>query len=139
MRAVDGVPHAILSEGNPYAHLVLRGRNYPSIGSNYDEESVHEAIAHLESADINTGVLIDCSHGNCGGDYRRQADVARVALEHVKRGLAVRGVLIESHLRGGSVPAQGDIPDDISITDPCLSWEDTEAVILEWAETLRGL
>ena len=139
IRAIDGVHHVVISDGNPDAHLVMRGYNYPKYRSNYDEGSVSDAVEQLRAAHIDLGILIDCSHGNCGGDYRRQREVARTALAHIQRGLPVRGVLIESHLRGGRTSISDSTPDDVSITDPCLSWEHTEELIWEWVHTRCGV
>ena len=136
VRMIDNAPHVVISEGNPSAHLVLRGRNYPQAGANYDEDSVMSAADQLTSAGLSANLIIDCSHGNSEGDFRRQRHVADEALRHIQRGLPVSGVLIESHLRGGRVHESPDAPSDISITDPCLGWDDTERLIRIWAEAL---
>lgn len=136
IRVVEGSPHVVISDGNPHTHLVLRGRNYPQTRANYDAESVRAAARLLAEMKLNTGLLVDCSHGNSEGDYLRQMDVAKVVLEHIQQGISARGILIESHLRGGRVSESADAPNDISITDPCLGWGDTERLIRFWAEAL---
>ena len=136
IRIIDGVPHAVVSQGNPDTHLVLRGRNYPHYGSNYDTADIMQVVEQFDSFKLKSKILVDCSHGNCAGDFKRQADVARVVLGHIQQGLPIQGILLESHLRGGRGPIQDPLPADLSITDPCLSWEDTERLVKSWAEAL---
>ena len=136
IRIIEGTPHAVVSEGNPDTHVVLRGRNYPQYGSNYHLRDVTRVLEQLKSSKLQPKVLIDCSHGNCEGDFKRQADVAQVVLSHIQQGVPIQGILLESHLRGGRGPIQSPLPPDLSITDPCLGWEDTQTLIRSWAEAL---
>ena len=136
IRIIDGVPYAVISGGNPDTHLVLRGRNYPQYGSNYDATDIIQAVEQLDSYRLKPKILVDCSHGNCAGDFKRQVDVAHIVLEHIQQGLPVQGILLESHIRGGRGSIQTPLPSDLSITDPCLGWEDTERLVRSWAEAL---
>ena len=136
IRTVHGAPHAVISEGNPDVHLVLRGRNYPEYEPNYDSETIINAADQLADSGFSPKILVDCSHGNCEGELMRQIDVAHAVLGHIQRGLPVQGILIESHIRGGRGRIQPPLPADLSITDPCLGWEDTERLIKSWADAL---
>jgi 3-deoxy-7-phosphoheptulonate synthase len=136
IRIVNGEPLVVDSKGNVNTHVVLRGRNYPDLQANYDISSVRDLVEKLENAGLPTGFLIDCSHGNAMRDPLNQITAARSALEHRSRGLPVRGILIESHIRRGSAVIHPPIPDDISITDPCIGWEETRRLILEIRETI---
>jgi 3-deoxy-7-phosphoheptulonate synthase len=48
----------------------------------------------------------------------------------------VKGIMIESYLVDGAQKAGGNVYGQ-SITDPCLGWEKTEALIYEIAQTLQ--
>lgn len=115
-----GAPAIFETAGNPDCHLVLRGGRSP----NYDAASIDAARALLGRG----GVMVDCSHGNSRKVPERQPAIAREAIQHS----AVRGLMIESHLVGGSQPMGGDLVYGQSITDPCLDFEAT-------AELLRAL
>jgi len=85
--------------------------------------------------------VIDCSHGNSQKDYKNQPKVAAsVVGEILNNNKDVIGIMVESNLLGG----RQDLTDDpknlvygVSITDACLSWEETTAVLLKLAEAKR--
>jgi 3-deoxy-7-phosphoheptulonate synthase len=125
------------TKGNPYAHLVLRGGGGRT---NYDPDSIAQTRERLQRAGLaSSPVVVDCSHGNSNRDYRNQ----RLAFESVvAQRLAgercLKGVMLESYLREGKQPLrEGSTPaPDISITDACISWEETESLILSACERL---
>jgi 3-deoxy-7-phosphoheptulonate synthase len=76
--------------------------------------------------------MIDCSHANCAKQHERQLDVAREIARQVAGGSRrVFGAMIESHLNPGAqkfAPGRDDpaaLAYGVSITDPCLGWDDT--------------
>ena len=80
--------------------------------------------------------MIDCSHDNSGKDPARQGPVCREVLAQREAGqAAVLGLLIESHLFAGRQDwLQGrDLAYGVSITDACMGWEETEALLREIA------
>jgi len=135
--------HHVSTTGNPHAHLILRGGKN---GINYDPQSVALASHLLHERKIgHPMILVDASHDNCrngkGKDPSLQAHVVRTVLnakEHHVDGYGdVRGFMLESFLQHGSQkigPAMSQ--DGLSITDPCLSWEETERLIRETADTV---
>jgi 3-deoxy-7-phosphoheptulonate synthase len=117
---------ALYTRGNPLSHLVLRGsENTP----NYDPVSVEKAICTLKEHRLEPRLLIDCSHGNCGKDHRRQKIVFESVIEQAAENKAIAGLMLESHLLPGKQPL-GDDPSllsyGVSITDPCLGWDETD-------------
>jgi 3-deoxy-7-phosphoheptulonate synthase len=77
-------------------------------------------------------VLIDCSHGNSRKDYRLQPAVFRDVISNVapvESGLL--GVMLESHLVEGKQAVDDDLVYGKSITDGCIGWEETEALLRE--------
>ena len=88
-KAIDGIisaryPHHFLgidyngnachvtTKGNEYSHLILRGGKEP----NYYQKDMEEITDVLIKENINTAVIIDCSHGNSQKEYLKQVLVA---------------------------------------------------------------
>jgi 3-deoxy-7-phosphoheptulonate synthase len=110
-------------------------------GSNYSTEVVDDARQRLEAAGLPSRVIIDCSHANSGKDHRRQAVVWRDVVEQRLAGdKAIAGLMLESNLQPGSQPVKSDrgqLQYGVSITDGCIGWEETEALLLETHSRLQ--
>ena len=126
----EGAPALLETTGNPDAHLVLRGGSKP----NYDAASIDEAHKMLKARDINTGIVVDCSHGNSNKDHTQQAVVARQVCEQRQAGTLIAGLMIESHLVAGR--QDEPLVYGQSITDACLDWQTTAELLRELHETL---
>ncbi|AWH87267.1 3-deoxy-7-phosphoheptulonate synthase [Limnobaculum parvum] len=116
------------TNGNPYAHIILRGGNMP----NYHAADIAAACDNLRQFDLPEHLIVDFSHGNCQKLHRRQLDVCENICEQIKAGsMAVVGVMAESFLVEGTQKLQAGqaLTYGQSITDPCLSWGDTEKMI----------
>lgn len=129
----DGSTSIVKTTGNPHCHVVLRGgRN----GTNYEAPQVAEAAEKLRAAGLPDSLMIDCSHANSGKDPRRQPDVWRSILAQRASGTReIIGAMIESNLHFGSQPNPGtglaSLKYGVSITDACLDWESTAALLRE--------
>ncbi len=106
--------------------------------------TIAESVAHYRTELANVGlpatVMIDCSHGNSGKDYRRQPDVAANICRQVAGGdRTITGVMLESHLREGGQKHTDGTPliYGKSITDGCISWETTAPVLEALAQAVR--
>jgi len=124
------------TDGNPDAHLILRGGTQP----NYDSVSVKDAEQRMKSNGLSGRIIIDCSHANSGKDFRRQVPVARNVIDQIEQGnTSIMGLMLESHLQEGSQKTDCE-PDqlnpEISITDACIGWQETESFLREAAQTL---
>ncbi|MDD5698877.1 MAG: 3-deoxy-7-phosphoheptulonate synthase [Victivallaceae bacterium] len=124
------------TSGNSYGHIVLRGGSQP----NYAAEYIAFLKVALNKAKITSGIIVDCSHANSA----KQHDQQRIALHDVMAQLCdgedrIVGVMLESNLKPGNQKIViGEPPDpEISITDSCIGWEETEALILSADESLR--
>ncbi len=123
--------------GNEDCHIILRGGNDEP---NYDAASIARASAELEAASLSGNLMVDCSHANSRKQFKRQIEVGEDLADQVSAGnRAITGVMIESHLNEGrqdivvgEKPAFG-----ISVTDACLGWDDTEALLNTLAEAVR--
>ncbi|QKT06623.1 3-deoxy-7-phosphoheptulonate synthase [Gordonia sp. X0973] len=113
--------------GNEDCHIILRGG---TSGPNYDAESVASAAGVLAKAGLPARVMIDASHANSGKDHERQAVVAAEIGDLVARGVPISGVMLESFLvPGAQSPDGADLVYGQSVTDKCMGWEATEAVL----------
>ncbi|EMP55064.1 phospho-2-dehydro-3-deoxyheptonate aldolase [Marinobacter santoriniensis NKSG1] len=125
--SASGAPVMISTRGNPDTHLVLRGGRGIT---NYDADSIAQTVDELTSAGLSTSVMVDCSHDNARKQAERQIDIAREVMAQRRAGNDhIRGLMLESFLEPGR---QNDGPDLVygcSITDPCLGWSQTEALI----------
>lgn len=133
----QGVAAIVHTKGNPLGHLILRGSTQ---GPNYTSEHVKKVAKDLADAGLRSGLIIDCSHGNSQKDHTRQPMVARDVAAQIAAGeRAIIGVMLESHLKAGN---QKEAPLDQleygkSITDACIAFEDTAAVLTDLAAAVR--
>jgi 3-deoxy-7-phosphoheptulonate synthase len=85
--------------------------------------------------------MVDCSHGNSEKDHRRQPFVAASVCEQLREGSdRIFGVMLESHLVEGRqdyVPGCAALYGQ-SITDACMSIEQTEGVLEKLAQAAQG-
>lgn len=128
------------THGNAYAHMVLRGGlDRP----NYHVEDIYRAKKYLDAAKVsNPAIIVDASHDNCKidgvKDPRQQINVAHELLGALKLypdlRRYVKGFMFESFLKEGcqkpeKLTADTVDRDGLSITDPCISWEQTEQLL----------
>ncbi len=136
--SLEGRAMIVATTGNPHGHLVLRGSER---GPNYDEGNVRLAAEALERARLPTRMIVDCSHGNSGKDYRKQPQVAAsVAGQLVRGSRLIGGVMLESHLiEGRQEIANGfeGLRYGQSVTDACLGWEESVEVLYRLASAVR--
>lgn len=140
------LPHGgrhVRTEGNRSAHLILRGS---PAGPNYDPQSMARAAKLMRESkrDIrNPAIIVDASHGNCGNghgkDPKLQRHVVQTVLGARQNGVEgyelVRGFMVESFIVGGRQEISATMRrDGQSITDPCLSWDETESLLLQTAD-----
>jgi len=124
--------------GNDDCHIILRGGEQP----NYDAASVGQALQQLRDAGLPEKLMVDFSHANSHKDYRNQPKVANNIAAQIAGGeQGICGVMIESHLVEGNQNGEGISKDKLtygqSITDACISWEDTDTVLRELADAVK--
>ena len=122
--------------GNEDCHIILRGGKHP----NYDMFSVQDAEAMLTKAGLPALIMIDASHANSRKIPARQVDVTRDIATQVGRGNhSIFGLMLESNLvEGRQDVVEGEpLTFGQSITDPCMSWDDTLPLLQEWAAAVR--
>ena len=103
------------TQGNPDGHVILRGGK---------------------------ALMVDCSHGNSNKDYRRQPAVAESVIAQIKDGnRSIIGLMIESNIHEGNQSSEqprSAMKPGVSVTDACISWETTDALLREIHKDLNG-
>lgn len=124
------------TSGNDDCHIILRGGRKP----NYDAASVQQAAGELEKAGLPAKLMIDFSHANSAKEYARQAEVANSVAAQIAAGdERIMGVMIESHLKEGRQDVQPgkELEYGKSITDACISWEQSVPILQQLASAVR--
>ena len=122
----------IHTTGNKYSHLILRGSTQ---GTNFDEKSVSDALSLVESQGMSPTVVVDCSHANCGKDHKKMniafKELIRQRSKKINPGIV--GIMLESHINEGNqkLSDPAELAYGVSITDPCINWEETVELIKE--------
>jgi len=130
----------IHTRGNAYAHIVLRGGNGIT---NFDAASVAACEEQCRKAGVTTNLMIDCSHANSSKKPEKQTDVFKDVVQQIVAGnRSIIGMMLESNINFG----RQDIPADlsqlqygVSVTDGCIDWDTTAALIRDAAAQLRDV
>jgi 3-deoxy-7-phosphoheptulonate synthase len=132
----NGRTCVVQTNGNPLAHIVLRGGHRP----NYDPISIEQARLNLIEKNLPETIMVDCSHGNSMKKYQGQAIVMRNVIDQYIAGNdSLIGLMLESNLLEGNQKFSGNLKTlkyGVSITDECISWQTTEHLLLSAAEKL---
>ena len=118
------------TKGNKSCHIILRGGKE---SPNYFSKDISAAQQILRNAGLKEGLMVDCSHGNSGKDYTQQYSVLMNVIQQIKDNPNIIGIMMESNLREGKQQLIKDqkLQYGVSITDSCISIEDTEKFLLE--------
>jgi 3-deoxy-7-phosphoheptulonate synthase len=124
------------TSGNDNCHLILRGGKVP----NYSAADVSAACALLKGAGLKEQVMVDVSHANSSKDHLRQISVCADVAQQIALGEhRIMGVMIESHLNAGRqdlVPGES-LRAGVSVTDACISFEQTIPLLESLAQAVR--
>jgi len=132
----------VTSDGNPYAHAILRGYvDYAgkSVSNYHYEDLLRVDELYAKSNLVNPSVIVDVNHNNSGKKYLEQIRIAKDVVHSRNQNSSikqlVKGMMIESYLEDGA-QGVGEHTFGKSITDPCLGWEKTEKLIFDIADKL---
>ena len=124
------------TRGNPGAHIVLRGG---STGPNFEAPAIARCETALQENGLPNNIMVDCSHANSSKDHNRQVGVGQNIVEQIMAGnTSIIGLMYESNLAAGRqnlVPGE-TLAKGVSITDACISFEQTEESLKELSSTL---
>ena len=130
----------VSTQGNPYGHVVLRGGGGKP---NYDSVNVSLAEQALDKADLAQNIMIDCSHENSSKNPALQPLVLENVTNQILEGnQSIIGLMVESNLKHGrqNIPANlDDLEYGLSVTDGCISWEETEEALLTMRDKLKDV
>ncbi|MBQ9227499.1 MAG: 3-deoxy-7-phosphoheptulonate synthase [Eubacterium sp.] len=130
------------SQGNPLAHAILRG--------SVDKHGINHQNYHYEDLRIlhdlycnggyeNPAVIVDTNHSNSGKKYLEQVRIVNEVLHACRHSSDIRemvkGFMIESYIEDGCQKIEDGVYGK-SITDPCLGWDKTKALIYQIAEQI---
>lgn len=129
----------VKTTGNPLTHVILRGavNKHGNCIPNYHYEDLIRVIdMYTEKKLANPAIIVDANHSNSNKQYLEQIRIVNEVLHsrnvnpHIKP--YVKGVMIESYLEPGNQKIGcGTHIYGKSITDPCLGWSESEALLYD--------
>jgi 3-deoxy-7-phosphoheptulonate synthase len=135
----EGRTAIVSTRGNEDCHVILRGGKQP----NFDAASVEAACKDAASVNMACRLMIDMSHGNSSKKPENQLPVSKAIADQLSAGdQRIFGVMVESHLVFGRQDlkdgmALADLTYGQSITDGCIGWEDSLAILENLAQGVR--
>lgn len=132
----------VRSEGNPYAHCILRGyaNKHGQSLPNYHYEDLVRLCDDYSAMELkNPAVIIDTNHANSNKNPMEQPRIIKEVLHSARSNERIsnilKGFMVESYIEDGCQKVGGGVYGK-SITDPCLGWEKTERLIYDIADLL---
>lgn len=130
----DGQASVVYTKGNPDCHVILRGGRS---GPNYGAEHTQSAAEKLRAKGLISSLIVDCSHHNSNYDHLQQAAVWRDVLKQRQAGNQdLVGMMLESNMAAGKQAISEDLDYGVSLTDACIDWATTEALLQEAYDAL---
>ncbi|MEM7757278.1 MAG: 3-deoxy-7-phosphoheptulonate synthase [Cyanobacteria bacterium P01_A01_bin.40] len=119
------------TKGNAHSHIILRGGGGEP---NFDAATVAWVEKKLQELKLPQTIVIDCSHGNSYKKHNLQITVFQNVLQQILDGnQSIVGMMLESNLNEGNQKIPRDLSQlkyGVSITDKCISWQETESLLL---------
>ncbi len=134
----QGVSAIVSTRGNDSCHVILRGSTQ---GPNFSPEHVRKAWEMQQKAGIANRLMIDCSHGNSHKKWQEQHLVAEAVAAQLAAGEDnIGSVMIESNICSGNQKCEPGKPlaYGVSITDACVDWDGTVAMLDTLAAGVRA-
>lgn len=131
-----GLTQKFHSKGNIFSHITLRGTNK---GENYHLSDINELYSKMKENNLHSPIVIDCAHANSQKNIDKQMKCFEESFNLSLLDKNILGFMLESYLNEGMQEIPSDIShlkQGISITDPCLSFEQTEKLLLRAHQSL---
>ena len=110
-------------------------------GAQDDTVSVSLVEQALADANLPVNILVDCSHANSYKRPEMQPLVMRDVVHQIRQGnRSIVGLMMESFIEGGNQAIPADLAQlryGCSVTDACLDWPSTAALLGEARDMLR--
>ena len=132
--------YEVETTGNPLTHVVLRGAvsKHGNSTQNYHYEDLTRVAYMYEKFQLkNPAVIVDANHSNSGKQWDQQPRIvqevlhSRSFLPEIKN--LVKGIMIESYIEDGNQSIGNGVYGQ-SITDPCLGWDKSAALLYRMAD-----
>lgn len=130
----------VSTDGNELAHVVLRGsvnKHGNSIPNYHYEDLLLTRDLYREHDLKNPAIIVDCNHSNSNKKAPEQIRIAQEIMHSRSYNpdlrTLIKGLMIESYLVDGRQDIAGG-PGHVygkSITDPCLGWDASEALVYD--------
>lgn len=134
----EGQVSVIRTNGNPYAHVVLRGGGGKP---NYDSVNIALCEQTLRDQGMVENIMVDCSHENSNKDHNLQPLVLDNIVNQIIDGnKSIIGLMIESNIGAGNQKITEDhsqMQYGVSVTDKCIDWATTEDCLRTANEKLK--
>ena len=131
----------VTTDGNELAHSILRGGvdKYGTCIPNYHNEDCMRLLElYAQKGLKNPAAIVDVNHSNSNKKYKEQIRIASEILHSRRHNpdlkTLIKGIMIESYLVEGRQNISEHMVYGQAITDPCIGWEDTEALIYKIAK-----
>jgi 3-deoxy-7-phosphoheptulonate synthase len=136
----DGQVAVIRTNGNPNAHVVLRGGGGKP---NYDSVNVSLCEQDLRKHGMPETIMVDCSHENSNKDHELQPLVLKNVTNQIIDGnKSIMSLMVESNIGAGNQKILDDhsqMQYGVSVTDKCIDWETTVTTIRAMHEKLKNV
>ena len=90
---------------------------------------------------LTPSIAIDCSHANSMRLPANQPKILMNIVDQINNGeKSICGVMLESYIKSGRQDIseeKGKMIPGLSVTDPCLPWQDTEKAIMDAYNALK--
>lgn len=132
--------YEVKTDGNPLTHAILRGsvnRHGNNIPNYHYEDLTRVAYMYEKFQLKNPAVIVDANHSNSGKQWDQQPRIVQEVL-HSRSFLPeikslVKGIMIESYIEDGNQSIGNGVYGQ-SITDPCLGWDKSAALLYRMAD-----
>ena len=136
----QGQVSVVRTNGNPYAHVVLRGGGGKP---NYDSVNITLCEQELKKHGMAANIMVDCSHENSNKNHELQPLVLENISQQILEGnQSITGLMVESNIGAGNQKIQQDrsqMQYGVSVTDKCIDWASTESCLRSLHEKLKDV
>ena len=117
------------SSGNLFSHIVLRGSEN---NTNYDRNTLNNLYEKMQKKHLYSPIVIDSAHGNSKKSIYKQKKCFEEVIKKAKDDPNIIGVMLESFIKEGNqkITSKNNLRYGVSITDPCIGWDDTRKLLV---------
>jgi len=110
------------SNGNNNLFVILRGGKN---GANFYQTDIEKTSKNLREKFLPHKVMIDCSHDNSYKNYKKQFSALHYVAKYLGSNSNILGLMLESNINAGKQNISDNLKHGVSITDGCVSFDET--------------